>query len=122
MGLDLSGMPELKNYLKQLDKIGESIAEKALKAGAEILRAEIERRAPRSTFNKKHLADSIIISEVIDGNIDIGPHKDFFYAWFHEFGASTMSANPFVEPAYLAVKDKIQRVMGDVIRKELARL
>jgi len=120
MSMDVNGMQELMNRLKTMGTIGERIEEKALKAGAEILQREMERRAPRSTFNKRHLAESIILSEVVKGNIDVGPHKDFFYTRFLEYGTVNMDAQPFIEPAFLAVRNRIKQVMADVIRRELS--
>ncbi|MED3888289.1 HK97-gp10 family putative phage morphogenesis protein [Priestia aryabhattai] len=122
MPLQMEGMQELQRKLERLAELGQRIQEKALKAGSEILRAEIERRAPQSTYNKEHLADHIIVSEIINGVIQIGYDKDFFYAKYLEWGTIHMKAQPFIEPAYLAVKDEIQRVMADIIRNELKRL
>jgi len=119
MSLDLRGMADLRHRLEELGRIGDHIEEKALKAGAEIIRKEISRRAPKNTGR---LAEHIIYSEVVKGNIDVGPHKDYFYARFLEYGTKFMSAEPFIEPAYLAVKGEVQRVMANVIRRELQAL
>ncbi|MFS1513630.1 HK97-gp10 family putative phage morphogenesis protein [Chengkuizengella sp. SCS-71B] len=119
MGFELTGM---KDILKNLEKMGDQsqeVADEALKAGAEVLRAKMEELAPRSTLNKEHLADHIIISSIKDGKLDVGPHKDFFYAHFLEFGTSKMSAQPFVQPAFEACKDQIQQAMSSVIKSRL---
>ncbi|MEH7088109.1 HK97-gp10 family putative phage morphogenesis protein [Priestia megaterium] len=122
MPLQMEGMQELQRKLERLAELGQRIQEKALKAGSEILRAEIERQAPQSTYNKEHLADHIIVSEIVNGVIQIGYDKDFFYAKYLEWGTIHMKAKPFIEPAYLAVKDEIQQVMAEIIRNELKRL
>ncbi|WEA47285.1 HK97-gp10 family putative phage morphogenesis protein [Priestia aryabhattai] len=122
MGLRMEGMEELQRKLEHLATLGQRIQEKALKEGAAILRAEIERRAPKSTYNKEHLVEHIIVSKIVNGVIQIGYDKDFFYAKYLEWGTIHMKAQPFIEPAYLAVKDEIQQVMADVIRNELRRL
>ncbi|MCL9634656.1 HK97 gp10 family phage protein [Bacillus zanthoxyli] len=110
--------------MKKLASIekNEAIAEKALRAGAEILREEIERRAPRSKYKGKHLADHVIVSKIVNGKIKVGFHKDFFYARFLEWGTSKMPAQTFVEPAFNAVKDKVTIAMAKVYRRELAKL
>ena len=122
MPMQMEGMQELQRKLEQLAKLGQRIQEKALKAGADILREEIERRAPKSTYNKEHLIEHIIVSEIVKGVIQIGYEKDFFYAMYLEWGTVNMAAQPFIEPAYLAVKDEVQHVMADIIRNELKRL
>lgn len=120
MSFEVEGMRQLKERLRRLESIGDRIGEKALIAGAEILQAEMERRSPKRTGA---LSKHIIISEVVKGNIDVGPEvKDYFYARFLEFGTKFMTAQPFIEPAFLAVKGKVQRAMADVIRKELRSL
>lgn len=124
MPVHSSGMDELRAKLKRLQRLeeDEGIAKKALEAGAKILRDEIERRAPRSKMNKKHLADNVIISSIIDGRIDIGFHRDFFYAQYLEWGTSKMPAQPFVEPAFIAVEGQIIDAMMDVYEREFAKL
>ncbi|MDE8676455.1 HK97-gp10 family putative phage morphogenesis protein [Priestia aryabhattai] len=122
MPMQMEGMQELQRKLEQLARLGQRIQEKALKAGAAVLRAEIERRAPKSNYNKEHLIEHIIVSEIVKGVIQIGYEKDFFYAKYLEWGTVNMAAQPFIEPAYLAVKGEVQRVMADTIRNELKRL
>ncbi|MEJ9314649.1 HK97 gp10 family phage protein [Priestia megaterium] len=124
MPVKSTGLAEFQAKMKKLAIIekNEAIAEKALRRGAEILRAEIERRAPRSKYNGKHLADHVIISNIVNGKIKVGFHKDFFYARFLEWGTSKMPAQTFMEPAFNAVKDKIIAAMMEVYRKELQKL
>ncbi|MEI2341610.1 HK97-gp10 family putative phage morphogenesis protein [Priestia megaterium] len=124
MPVKSTGLAEFQAKLKKLASIekNEAIAEKALRKGAEILRTEIERRAPRSTYKGKHLADHVIISNIVNGKIKVGFHKDFFYARFLEWGTSKMPAHPFIEPAFNAVKDKVIAAMVEVYREELKKL
>jgi HK97 gp10 family phage protein len=124
MPVKSTGLAEFQAKLKKLANIekNEAIAEKALRRGAEILRAEIERRAPHSKYNGKHLADHVIVSNIVNGKIKVGFHKDFFYARFLEWGTSKMPAQTFIEPAFNAVKDKIIAAMMEVYREELKKL
>ncbi|WP_241475258.1 HK97-gp10 family putative phage morphogenesis protein [Priestia flexa] len=120
MSMKFTGLETLQKQLKQLENIGDQIVAKALRAGAEVLRQEIIKRAPRHTGN---LIEKIIVSKVVEGHIDIGPEvKGAFYARFLEYGTSKMPAKPFIEPAFLVVKDKIQAVMAEVVQQELKRL
>ncbi|MCM3155003.1 HK97 gp10 family phage protein [Priestia megaterium] len=124
MPVTSTGLAEFQAKLRKLASIekNEAIAEKALRAGAEILRAEIERRAPRSKYKGKHLADHVIVSKIVNGKIKVGFHKDFFYARFLEWGTSKMPAQTFVEPAFNAVKGRVIDAMVKVYRRELAKL
>ncbi|WP_257063441.1 HK97-gp10 family putative phage morphogenesis protein [Priestia megaterium] len=124
MPVKSTGLAEFQAKLKKLASIekNEAIAEKALRRGAEVLRVEIERRAPRSTYKGKHLADHVIVSKIVNGKIKVGFHKDFSYARFLEWGTSKMPAQPFIEVAFNAVKDKVIAAMMEVYRKELAKL
>jgi len=124
MPVKSTGLAEFQAKLKKLASIekNEAVAEKALRKGAEILRAEIERRAPRSAYKGKHLADHVIISNIVNGKIKVGFHKDFFYARFLEWGTSKMPAQPFIEPAFNAVKNKVIAAMVEVYREELKKL
>jgi len=123
MSMKITGMNEIKNRLKTLGEKGEQVANKALKVGAEILKSEIEKEIRTkkliSDYDKKHLVDYIIISKIVDGEIEVGPAHSFFYALFLEFGTVRQKATPFMEPAFLRVKDKIQVEMRKVIRREL---
>lgn len=123
MSMHMTGMKELMKHLKTLGEKGERITNEALEVGSKILRDEIEKEVRTkgliSKYNKKHLVDYIIISKIVDGVIDVGPAKDFFYAMFLEFGTKKQPATPFIEPAFLRVKDKVEREMKKVIRREL---
>jgi HK97 gp10 family phage protein len=107
MPIILSGMPEL---LANLDRVGKNVKaarRKALLAGAEVIRDQVEKnaRAHKSSdaeaLAKKyspgqHMADNIVISTPIvedeEESADVGPTRgandDFFYGKFIEFGAA----------------------------------
>lgn len=121
--MKLDGVNVLINHMNQIGKKMDHVVDKALLAGGEIIRAEIEREARTrklvSDADKKHMVDYIILSEIVNGEISIGPAKSFFYARFLELGTSRQKATPFIEPAYLRVKDKAQKAINDVLKKEL---
>ncbi|MEH7510830.1 HK97-gp10 family putative phage morphogenesis protein [Priestia megaterium] len=124
MPIRATGMEELQRKLHRLRKLNTDtrIAEKALKAGAIPIRDEMERLAPESTFNKEHLAENILIGEIIDGRIRISYHKDFFYGKFLEWGTSKMEKQPWMEVAYLNVKHKALEAMAHVYQTELRKI
>ncbi|MCM3536593.1 HK97-gp10 family putative phage morphogenesis protein [Priestia endophytica] len=124
MPIQSTGFDELRKRLMRLQRIEENelIAREALKAGALVLKKEIEKRAPRSPHTGEHLADHVILSKIFHKSIDVGFHKDFFYARFLELGTSKMPPQPFVEPAYNACKEQIMQAMMRVYERELNRL
>lgn len=108
-----------REILARLDAIGKelagSIKMKALQVGAEVLKAGMERRAPR---RKGRLAGSIVI-EIEDDIAKIGPSKKAFYGRFQEYGTSRHPAQPFARPtldedggaAVEAVKDELAKAL-----------
>lgn len=113
--------------MDKLNKINERMAgaaaNKALRAGAEILQEEMSKRAPRDTGK---LAESIETSKVKtkDGVkfIEVGPNKDTNWrSKFVEFGTSKMNAKPFMAPAVESKKSEINNAMAGVLREELRR-
>lgn len=119
MPMKLDGMAELQRQIKQMDKkISDSTTEKALQQSAGLLKEKIETTAP---YRKGTLSESIIMSDVKDGQINVGPDQQgkAFYGHFLEFGTSKMPAQPFMGPVYENNKTKVQEIMTDVIKKEL---
>lgn len=115
-------MEALLRRLNDLQHIPDHVVEEALKEAAKVFQKIIEEKAPRSSYNKKHLFEHIIISEVVNGRIRIAPEaKNYFYAKFLEFGTVNMPAQPFMEPAFLEGLDEAQKVMGRVISRWVAR-
>ena len=116
--LEMNGMDEL---LAQLQRTAQNVTEvkkKALMAGAEIIRDEIEARAPVDTGELK---TSIVISQVQSSEkyIDVGPSEDAYWAKWQEFGSTKQAAKPFIEPAFLTKRREAQAAMRDVIKEAI---
>ncbi|BAU27631.1 HK97 gp10 family phage protein [Aneurinibacillus soli] len=129
--MEVQGMQQLLDKLQSLGNKAKTVESRALKEGAEVLRSEIEARAPRSPSPRqpkgktqtwrtgKHAADNIKIGpvKVINGAklLEIGIQKNdnshYFYMKFKEWGTSKMSAEPFMEPAVTEKQSEaVQRV------------
>ena len=125
--VELTGMDELLRNLNAVaGRLADRSAGKALTKGAEVLRGEVGKNAPRSRFNKKHLADNIVRSRMKTSKegikyIEVGPDKDFFYGKFLEFGTVKMSAQPFIGPALAEKRAEIFNTMARVLREEIVR-
>lgn len=119
--VDFEGLEELNRVLTGMrERAAAEVMGKALMAGAEILRAEAIRNAPRLTGT---LRDNIIAKLKKKNryavSADVGPSKKAYYGKFVELGTTKMTARPFLFPAYQAKKDEIQREIADVLRQEL---
>lgn len=122
--IELEGMDEL---IKQINAIGERVAtraeNKALREGAEILRAAISKRAPRRTDRLSKSIEKSNVKRSKEGvkYIEVGPNRSAFYGVFLEFGTSKMAARPFIGPALEEKQKEIFDAMGNVLREELAK-
>ena len=120
MSFEITGMDEMMAKLTKMGKNIEAVTEKALMAGAEILKAEIEVKAPKDTLNlEKHIVISKVYKKA-DGEafVEVGPSLGKgFYGPMNEWGTSKMRGTPFVEPAFLAKKDEVLAAIADEVRK-----
>lgn len=125
-GIQLTGIDSL---IAELRKRGESAAKriesKALRAAGEPMAKVMRERAARSNLSRQyHLQDNIVVSGVRrkDGvkYVQVGPNKKVAWrAHFVEFGTSSQSAKPYIEPAFRATKDEALRILADEVRKGL---
>lgn len=100
--VEVDGLKELDRSLKRLGKaVRREGTNQALLDGAEVIRAEAARLMPRSdvaggTYGKGHAADHFEKVLVDDGEVHIGPERDFWYVVFSEFGTPNQPARaPF---------------------------
>jgi len=118
---ELEGAEEFLAALKKKGALLESQQEKIMLAGAEILKAEAENRAPVLTGNLKQ---RIFITEVekdYDGSnfVYVGPSDPGkgFYGRMLEFGTVKMRARPWFEPSYLSKKAAMLVAMAAEAKK-----
>lgn len=130
--LELSGLDELLNQLREVSNKASRVENAALLAAAESVQNTASRLAPRSVETRRpigHLADNIVISKVTkkDGvkYVAIGPARGdnnvFFYAKFIEWGTSKKPARPFMQPAYEQNKKTIIDTISQYLREALGR-
>lgn len=116
------GGPELEAAFNALSaRVGKKVLREALFDGAEPMRAESGRLAPREP-GAPDLADHIGVMALRDrehmATVGIGPDdKAFFYDLFQELGTARHGAQPFYRPAFDA---NIETALG-IIGKELWR-
>lgn len=125
--IELKGMQELIDEVNKLGEKGELLKEKTLKEAGKFIKDSMERKAPRSDLNKKHMADNIKISDIEkeDGVdfVKIGPNKgdnsEFFYSKFSEWGTSKQPAQHWAENSVLENKTRIKEVISEELEKGL---
>jgi HK97 gp10 family phage protein len=134
-GFDFSAMDNIMKALEGMGKtIDGTLKDKALKAGAEVLKEKVESHPnmPVSSEPKQHARDNIGIKKVSDDQYDIGATNEFFYLLFHEIGAQgglymgiddqvyvtpDIQAKPFMRPALENNQPEIQKAMAKVIKR-----
>lgn len=135
-----TGLEDFDNLMRQLEGMGHNIdqqaIDKALEAGAIVLRDKIENHPnmPVSNKNKAHAKDNIIYLKVKDGQYDVGAKGDYFYLLFHEVGAKAgtyqnskgttlttpaIPAKPFMRPSLENNVAEIEEAMGRALRGAL---
>lgn len=125
--IQLEGMDEIRRMLEGLADKKNKAENKALRSGALVVKAAAAIRAPRSSSQKEHLADNIIVSNVRSEEgqkfILVGPQRGdnnkFFYGKFLEFGTSKRAARPFMGPAMAESTVQIVQAMAEAVRREL---
>lgn len=123
--IELEGMQELIDKVNKLGVKGDEIKKKTLDKAGQMVKDSMEKKAPRSNKNKKHMADHIKVSDIerSDGIdfVKIGPDKgdisEFFYSKFTEWGTSKIPAQHW---ASKSVKEN-QKKINALIKEEFER-
>jgi len=121
VNIEIFGLKEMQQHLEAIgDKASGELLEKAVLAGAEIVRQEAALRAPR---RRGLLAGHIVVQPKDKGRMSasaaVGPDKKRFYGRFVELGTSKTAAAPFLFPAFESKKNEAQREMAEVVREGL---
>lgn len=127
MGIAVTGMKELLRKMEAMGADVQKTERKAVMAGAEVIRDEIEARAPVGATH--NLKDNIVISGFAQDSsgaeyVNVGPKGGKgapFYGFMVEFGTSKMRPQPFVEPALISKRKEAFAAAADVIRTAIAK-
>lgn len=124
--IELTGVDEILNKLKQIGTNISRLENKALKNAAEPV---LEDARATNAFNDKSgkLRKGLKISNIKkkDGvkyvlvGVDKSDNSKIFYGKFLEFGTSKMAARPFLQPAYEKNKDNIQQTIAETLKEGL---
>ncbi len=112
---DIQGLDEL---LKKLDALPYAVSKlvvaRALRKGAEPIRAEAEREAP---FLSGRLQQEEVITvgeqTATEAIAKIGPSKKAFYGLFQELGTAHQTPQKFLEPAFEAKVSEATQLIGE---------
>lgn len=125
--IELEGMQELIDRVNKLGVKGEIIKKRALDKAGNLVKGSMEKKAPRSSLSKKHMADNIKVSDIEKENgmdfVEIGPNKgdnsEFFYSKFTEWGTSKIPAQHWAENSILENKREINNIMKEELQRGL---
>lgn len=125
--MTVEGLQELIDNVNKLGVEGKKIKEKALKQSAEKVKNTMKDKAPKSDFDKEHMADNINISDIKSEDgvdyIEIGPNKgdnsEFFYSKFTEWGTSKIPAQHWAENSLLENEKDIKNIIIQELQKGL---
>src|SRR3990167_5019859 len=114
---NVEGLDEL---LKSMDSLALSVQKnlivRALRKGAEPIRARAEELAPR---DEGQLAESMMITvsdqTATGATAKIGPSRTGFYGHIPEFGLANNPAQPFLRPAADEKMDEAVRLVGETL-------
>jgi HK97 gp10 family phage protein len=119
------GMAELQKKLENLSLVPRRGAlTKAAKAAGKIVKEEASRLAPRRTGD---LADNMVMrvksseSDADEVTVEVGPDKKQFYGNFVEKGTKYMPAEPFLGPALEDNRERLDKVMKDILLEEIEK-
>lgn len=133
MAEDVQGLQQLVNNLGDLPlALGtqKNLIVRALRAGAEPIRARAEELAPDDpTTPGSRIKEGMMITvsdQTADGAIAmVGPSRKGFVGQFAEFGTGRQAADPFLRPAFDEQQEEALGIVGEIlaqgIEKELAK-
>jgi len=123
MTVKLSGASKLARRLAALERnAGRTILSRATAAGAEVIRQEAVRLAPRSARKGVHAADHIkrrrVKASRSRAEFAIGyDKKKAWYLRFLELGTKFISAQPHLRPALDTKKNEATREVGRELKR-----
>lgn len=134
MGIEVKGMDEMAERIRQLIEKPNKILKQCAELGASVIRDDAEKRARRSTASKEHLQDHVLVKKAVahrDGTVTarVGITKEFAYAIPLEKGHiirtnkgyKKVAARPFLSPAFDAKEREAQIEMAYFLEKELLK-
>lgn len=117
----IEGGKELQDALRRVSAsvAGEHLTA-AAKEGAEIVRAEASRRAPRRTGKlAANIIAEVSLSQSDRAEISVGPSKEAFYGMFVELGTKHMAPRPYLRPAIDESRAEVERAVHEALRRRL---
>lgn len=120
----VEGMQELLAKLGTLDSLvmQKKIVARAVRAGAEPIRARAEELAPVLTGTLRESMMITVAEQTATEAIGkIGPARKGFYGTFEEFGTAYIAADPFLRPAFDEERDAALKIIGETLASEFEK-
>lgn len=138
MKTEITGLPQLAQVLHGLSgQVQGRLLREAVAAGAEVVRAEAEERAPyyEGKVGPRHPPPGTLKASVFKARlpeecndmrevwqVNVKRRYAAFYAHFVEYGTVKMSKRPFMRPAWEAKKKEAREVMVAKLAELLQRV
>lgn len=123
MTIELVGYDKLERALKKLPgKIAGKVIRSATLAGAGVIRKEARSRVSVDDgVLKKSISSKIKDKSPTHVTYSVGPTNKAFYGTFIEFGTESITAKPFLRPAFDEKKDEAARKIEERLMKGIER-
>lgn len=133
MGFELKGFDELERKLEALGDVGNTISNKALKEGSQIVVEEQKKLAPRDSKNDQHGADQLGVSKIkkykngnayirvglVNGNWD--SFKGIYYQNFNGVHSSGEHVG-WMQKAFNNAKSEAEQQMRNTLLSEIRKI
>lgn len=121
MKFEFEGIDGLIQQMQRTEINAEQAKNEALEESAKVMQKATEDQAPVRDQGGGTLRDNIEISEIEDGEIQVYVDQQgkAYYGYFLEYGTSKMRAQPFMGPAFMKSRLKMQQAMADSLRKRI---
>ena len=122
----VNGLDELLAKLGEMESLvtQKRIVARAVRAGAEPIRARAEELAPDDPTTpgsriKEGMMITVTEQTATEAIGKIGPARFAFFGTFQEFGTAHLAAQPFLQPAFDEKQDEALKIMGEMLAEEI---
>lgn len=120
MEFEFHGLDELVAELERTDQDVEKSKKQALQKSGEYLQEETI-KAAKPRWRTGNLEKHIMLSDVEGDEIEVYVDQQgkAYYGYFLEIGTSKMPAYPFMFPAFMNSRKRLEEIMASEIRNRL---
>lgn len=118
MGISIKN--NISDNLKRLAAQNEKVYKTGLRTAAQFVAERLKQNSPYNSVTDLHLKDSVAISPIRDGEIQIGYTKDVYWrVKFVEFGTIKQPPQHFMEDTFNETQVEATLILAEELRKGL---